>query len=151
MTGTIPQWRAHPPLRLRVLNAAGRTAQRLGLGRAPLDAASLIEAAHKATGLEDFGPDHFRIGLRTLIDSLEDESRLSPLGCVGRIYSHFGMELTDEAQARMGKFMAENRREKHGVHRYRLEMFGIDAAEASDRFAGYCRRFDVKRRSGPRG
>ena len=60
-----------------------------------------------------------------------------------------GWNSTEEAQARMGKFMAENRREKHGVHRYRLEMFGIDAAEASDRFAGYCRRFDVKRRSGP--
>jgi hypothetical protein len=58
------------------------------------------------------------------------------------------MDLTDEAQARMGKFMAENGREKHGVHRYRLEMFGIDAAEASDRFAAYCRRFAVKRRTG---
>ncbi len=419
MTGAIPQWRAHPPLRLRALNAAGRTVQRLGFGRAPLDEASLIEAAHAQTGLEDFGPDRFRIGLRTLTESLERESRLTPmgraaarrefvghlanrlrvlehrkrhpevaaqeirrplfvmgmartgttllfgllaqdpanrspqtwevsnpcpppetatydsdprieqaerrfgsmkravpgfdaihpvgarlpqeclmihamdfhsmlfeamynvpsyerwlelqdmrptyrfqrdflqhlqsrcpgerwvlkspahlmtldalldvypdaiivqthrdplevigsaaslhctlrsascdgidphdvgrdqldfwsrhldraiatrdriadqasrffdvqfedllsdpLGCVGRIYSHFGIDLTDEAEARMGKFMAENAREKHGVHRYTLEMFGIDAGEAHDRFAGYCRRFDVKRRSG---
>jgi len=71
-----------------------------------------------------------------------------PMGCVGRIYSHFGMDLTDEADARMRKFMAENGREKHGVHRYTLEMFGIDPAEAFDRFAVYCRRFDLKRRIG---
>lgn len=71
-----------------------------------------------------------------------------PLGCVRRIYSHFGMDLTEEAEARMSGFLSENGREKHGVHRYTLEMFGIDAAEAFDRFAGYCRRFNVKRRSG---
>jgi len=414
-----PQWRPHPPLQLRLLNAAGRTVQRLGFGRPTLDEASLIEAAHEETGLEDFGPDRFRSGLRTLIESLEHESRLSPLGraaarrefvghlanrlrvlehrkrhpevaaeeirrplfvigmartgttllfgllaqdpahrspltwevsspcpppetatydsdprieeaerrfeamkraipgfeaihpvgarlpqecllihamdfhsvlfeatynvpsyqrwlelqdmrptyrfqrdflqhlqsrcpgerwvlkspahlmaldallevypdaiivqthrdplevigsaaslhctlrsassdgidphavgrdqlelwsrlldraiavrdrsadqasrffdvqyedllsdplgCVRRIYSHFRMNLTDEAEARMCAFMAENGREKHGVHRYTLEMFGIDAAEAFDRFAGYCRRFEVKRRTG---
>ncbi len=71
-----------------------------------------------------------------------------PLGCVRRIYSHFGMDLTEEAEARMCGFLAENGREKHGVHRYTLEMFGIDAAEAFSRFAGYCRRFEVRRRTG---
>jgi hypothetical protein len=69
-----------------------------------------------------------------------------PIGCVGRIYAHFGMELSVEAESRMRTFMAENGREKHGVHRYTLEMFGIDPAEAFNRFAGYCHRFNVKRR-----
>jgi hypothetical protein len=53
---------------------------RLGFGRPTLDEASLIEAAHEETGLEDFGPDRFRSGLRTLVESLEHESRLSLLG-----------------------------------------------------------------------
>ena len=59
---------------------ASRTVQRLGFGRPTLDEASLIETAHEETGLEDFGPDRFRSGLRTLIESLEHESHLNPLG-----------------------------------------------------------------------
>lgn len=69
-----------------------------------------------------------------------------PVECVRGIYSHFGIELSREAQARMRAFLAEDARANRGVHRYTLEQFGIDAGEAARRFAGYCERFDIKRR-----
>ena len=65
------------PAILRVLNsAAGPFARRL----ARLDEEGLLEAARRATGLDDFGDDSFREPLRVLLASLEREAELSALG-----------------------------------------------------------------------
>ena len=47
---------------------------------APLDEPGLLAAASKATGLHDFGDEGFRQPLRVLLDALEREAQLSPLG-----------------------------------------------------------------------
>jgi hypothetical protein len=77
---------AHPyrPRLIRAFNAAGRLSllRRL-LPR--LDEASLIAAARRRTGLDDFGDDRFREPLRVLLASLNEESNLTPLG---RIIQH---------------------------------------------------------------
>lgn len=69
-----------------------------------------------------------------------------PLDCVRRIYAHFELDLTAEAEARMQRFLADNPRDKHGVHKYTLEEFGIDAEDTARRFEGYRQRFGIKRR-----
>ena len=68
-----------------------------------------------------------------------------PLGCVGRLYDRFGMELSEEAERRMRSYLAENPQHKHGRHRYSLEMFGLDEEQVADAFASYCKRFGVER------
>jgi len=68
-----------------------------------------------------------------------------PIDCVKRIYAHFSLPLTPEAEERMRRFLADNARDKHGVHHYTLETFGIDPAEAGRHFEEYCERFQVKR------
>jgi len=73
----------HRPLQFRLLNAAGRVAERLGFSGAALSEAALIEAARQETGLDDFGPDRFRRGLRALVEYLEREAHLTPLGRLG--------------------------------------------------------------------
>jgi Sulfotransferase family len=73
-----------------------------------------------------------------------DDLVSAPLECVQRIYAHFEMEFTPQAQTRMNEFLARDARSGRGVHRYSLEMFGIDSAEASRRFAGYCERFAIR-------
>lgn len=78
-----PRRRPHRPLPIRLLNAAGRTASRLGLRRLSLEEADLLEAARVAAGLDDFGPESFRAGLRRLLAALEAESGLTPTGWVG--------------------------------------------------------------------
>src|SRR5574338_192030 len=40
----------------------------------------LLEAARKATGHDDFGDDYYRVPLGVLLDSLEREAKLNPLG-----------------------------------------------------------------------
>jgi hypothetical protein len=67
-----------------------------------------------------------------------------PIGCVARIYDHFGLELSAVAEQRMRAFVASNPRDAHGTHTYTLEMFGLrpDAVRAA--FKGYCERFGVE-------
>ena len=67
-----------------------------------------------------------------------------PLAVVQKIYAHFGLPLGDEARARMKAFLERNPREKHGVHRYRFEDFGLDVSEERRRFSAYSEEFAVQ-------
>lgn len=66
-----------------------------------------------------------------------------PLGVVRRIYAHFDMRLTDAAENRMRRFLAENPKDKHGRHEYTLEQFGLDRDEEWQRYAWYRERFGL--------
>ncbi len=68
------------PLAVRVMNAAGGALRTLGVPIVRLDEASLLEEARRKTGLDDFGDDGFREGLRRLLDSYEREAALTVLG-----------------------------------------------------------------------
>jgi hypothetical protein len=72
-----------------------------------------------------------------------------PIDCVRRIYDHFGLELTGEADQRMRRFLADHAQDKHGVHRYTLETFGLSAEEVSRQFQDYCERHSIKPRLSP--
>jgi hypothetical protein len=71
-----------------------------------------------------------------------------PLGCVSRIYDHFGLALGAEAESRMRAFLDDNPRDAHGTHRYTLDMFGLSAADVRASFKGYCERFGVEEEPG---
>ena len=78
-----------------------------------------------------------------ILDLQFDEIVSDPLGSVRKVYEHFDLPLTSETEARMKAFIAENPREKHGVHRYGLDSFGLEAADVEAAFARYRERFDV--------
>jgi hypothetical protein len=64
------------PLRLRVLNTAGK---HLGVARLPfvaLDEEALVQAAVKATGLTEFGNGNHREGLLRLLESIKNDAAL---------------------------------------------------------------------------
>jgi hypothetical protein len=67
------------------------------------------------------------------------------IGCVRRVYEHFGLALTPEHDRRMREYVAAHPREEHGAHRYTLEGFGLRADEVDEAFADYTARFAVKR------
>jgi hypothetical protein len=52
----------------------------MGVARVSLDEASLIAAARRESGLQDFADEGFREPLRHLLASLEEEAQLHPLG-----------------------------------------------------------------------
>ena len=56
-----------------------------GIPEVSLEEAALLEEARKSTGLDDFGDPVFLEGLRRLLDALEREARLTP---IGRMIAH---------------------------------------------------------------
>jgi len=44
---------------------------------------------------------------------------------------------------RMEDFMKNNPRDKHGTHRYTLEMFGLTQEEVRQRFSNYMQRYEL--------
>ena len=66
----------HPqrlPLPVRLLNAAGRGANVIGIHPVKLELQALLDTACRNTGLTDFGDDDFREPLALLLDCLEKE------------------------------------------------------------------------------
>ncbi len=76
---SVAQFHPYRPKAIAALNGVGRLLEPLGL-RASLDAASLIAAARRKTGLQDFGDESFRTGLEVLTRSLDTEAHLHPVG-----------------------------------------------------------------------
>src|SRR4029453_12413212 len=70
---------------IHAINGAGVVLNRLGLRVVSLDEQSLLDAAPRATGLDDFGEAEFQEPLRRLLDGLESEADLTLLG---RIAAH---------------------------------------------------------------
>ncbi len=68
------------PFAVKAINRAGAWARRIGVGSAGLDAEKLMREASKKTGLSDFGDEGFLPGLRILVQSLNEEARLSTIG-----------------------------------------------------------------------
>ncbi len=66
-----------------------------------------------------------------------------PIACVGRIYAHFDLEFSDEARARMQRYLENHPRDEFGTHRYSLEAFGLDETTVNERFKGYRERFAI--------
>jgi hypothetical protein len=65
------------------------------------------------------------------------------IAMVRRIYIHFGLELSSEAEARMQRFLAANPKDKHGAHRYTLAQAGLDPAVERRRYAAYQERYRI--------
>jgi hypothetical protein len=81
------------------------------------------------------------------LDISYGEIEARPIETVERVYAFLGWPFTGTARARMEAFLAANPKNKHGVHRYSLEQYGLDRKREQARFAGYCERFDIPVRS----
>jgi len=66
-----------------------------------------------------------------------------PLGTIERVYEFLGWPVTAEARTAIDAFLAANPKNKHGVHRYTLEQFGLSRATETARFRDYCERFGI--------
>lgn len=71
---------ARLPGPLRFVNWVAKGAARLGLKSGPLSAERIVERVTRSTGLTDFGEGDVHEPLSVLLDSLEREARLTPLG-----------------------------------------------------------------------
>lgn len=84
-------------------------------------------------------------------DRLTDSRHVDFLGDAMRVvqglYDHLGIELGEEAAARMARYL-EDHEEGKGSHSYDLATYGLDEATIRPRFARYAARYGVSGRSG---
>ncbi len=69
----------------------------------------------------------------------------NPVGAVKRIYDHFGVEMTPDAEQRLRSWKDDNPKGKYGEHRYRAEDFGFSDDYIADRFRAYMQHFGIER------
>src|SRR5262245_5861174 len=65
---------------IMAFNVVGRPLQRSGLPQFSLDHRALVDEAVRETGLSDYGGNEFQEPLRLLVESLDRESHLTPVG-----------------------------------------------------------------------
>jgi hypothetical protein len=79
---------------IQAVNTLGAGLDRMGLSLVSLAEDDLLDAARRATGLTDFGDQHFRVGLRRLLSALESEADLTFLGRVAARRDLVGLLIT---------------------------------------------------------
>ncbi|CAN5221713.1 sulfotransferase [soil metagenome] len=66
-----------------------------------------------------------------------------PAGSIERAYAYFGMTLSETSKARILSYLADNGKDKHGVHSYTAEEFGLSERMLRTLFKDYIERFNV--------
>ena len=74
-------------------------------------------------------------------DAQFDALLADPLAVIEQIYAHFDFELTEQARGAMLAYLDNRPRNKHGEHRYSLDMFGLDAQQDGLLFKAYRQRY----------
>jgi hypothetical protein len=132
------------PLRVMASMASHATVLR----RAFSDAADPIAIARDwadrwANALDRFLAVRDRSNPGQFLDVAFESIESDPIGTVERVYDFLGWPLTGAARAAMQAFLAANPKNKHGVHRYTLEQFGLRREAEAARFRNYCERFQI--------
>jgi hypothetical protein len=96
-----------------------------------------------ARALEKFLAVRDRAPAGQFLDINFESIERDPLGTVERVYDFLGWPLTDAARSAMQSFLDANPKNKHGVHSYTLEQFGLSRAVEAARFRDYCERFGI--------
>ena len=100
-----------------------------------------------ARALEKFLGVRDRAPASQFLDINFEAIESDPLGTVERVYDFLGWPLTSEARTAMQSFLAANPKNKHGVHSYTLEQFGLSRKVEMLRFRNYCERFRIPLRT----
>jgi hypothetical protein len=105
--------------------------RRLGLQVAHLLRTHLLEPAMKAR-MEN--PSRILdVQFRSLV--------ADPIGTVRELGRHFGLEMDETMEQRMRQWLTDNPADKHGVHQYDLEQFGLTPEEVDRLFGDYQEQF----------
>ena len=76
-----------------------------------------------------------------ILDVMFDEIVADPIAVIGRIFAARGQQLDEADGKRMLTWDAENPADKHGVHRYSLEQYGLSAESVHEAFVDYYAHF----------
>lgn len=105
---------------------------------------------HLVLGCEQAIAARARSNPARFFDVSYDRLVADPVETAHAICRHFGYDFDAEYESRARRWLAENPQHKHGVHRYRLEDFGLEAPTVERSFARYLewlaeRQLDIRR------
>ncbi len=83
-------------------------------------------AAHRSKGA----------GSARFVDVAYQDVVRSPVSTVERVYRALDLPFDEDTRCRMQRHLDRAVQHRHGVHRYRLEEYGLDRAQVARRFAG---------------
>ncbi|MCP5043483.1 MAG: sulfotransferase [bacterium] len=92
-------------LPVRIANAIGKGAMRIGIKALPLTEQALLEKACKQTGLDDFGDGHCLEGLHVFVEALANEARLN---LMGRLSANVVIRTYLENRLRLEEYRKQN-------------------------------------------
>jgi hypothetical protein len=104
-------------------------------------------AEQLSLGLTNCRLDRSRFPEHHFFDSYYSELTCDPIGIVKEIYRQFDFELSQNTIDRMNRYLTAHPQHKHGIHRYSLESFGLDAHREHIRFADYISAYRVPQES----
>ena len=84
-----------------------------------------------------------RVDPARIVDLHYAELMRDPVACLRMVYDRIGLSFSDHNAELIADYLARKPAGKHGAHRYRLEDFGVDKAEASAAFAGYRQHYGI--------
>jgi hypothetical protein len=96
-----------------------------------------------ARALDTFLAARDRAPAAQFLDVSYEEIEHSPLATIERVYDFLGWPVSAQARSAMEAFLTANPKNKHGVHRYTLEQYGLDRNTEIKRFSRYCERFQI--------
>lgn len=99
----------------------------------------------RAMGFRDSG------SVVRITDVLYDDLVKEPVRILERIYQDASLSLADDARRSIEEQRQRSRQHQYGVHRYRLQDFGVDRARAEAGFSPYRARFNLPHDDGSHG
>lgn len=85
-----------------------------------------------------------RVGEERFFDVPFRETVGDPASAVARMYAHFGIEFSAEAEAELRAWHRAHPQHKHGEHRYGAADFGLHEDALRERFSTYIERFSIE-------
>jgi hypothetical protein len=116
-----------------------RSIDRLEIGRTV--SASWIDGAQRMSGPSWSGDSVLHLHYRQVVSS--------PIDAVRAVYRHSGRALTEEAEARMRRWLPTAASARRPRQDYRLAEFGLDAHLLRERFARYTDTFGIETEDDP--
>ncbi|WPD21008.1 MAG: sulfotransferase [Candidatus Electrothrix scaldis] len=84
-----------------------------------------------------------KYGAERFLDINYKDLTKDPIGTVHNIYDYFGLTPDETATEKMHEWLLENPKNKHGVHKYSSEHYGLSQEIVDQYFSEYCQRVSV--------
>lgn len=68
----------------------------------------------------------------------------APVETVKKIYQHFDMPWSPQVEIEVGQWAAENAKDKHGVHEYSMEEYGLTEEMIAENFSSYIDEYELQ-------